>query len=102
MKFQIREASGGKGAYRGGDGVTREIRFLEKVELSLLTQRRKSGPYGMKGGGDGEPGEQYIIRKDGTKIPLGAVSSALILPGDSLLIETPGGGAWGNFNYLDT
>lgn len=101
-KFQIRKGSGGKGAYRGGDGVTREIRFLEKVELSLLTQRRKSGPYGMKGGGEGKPGEQYIIRKDGTEIPLGSVSSATILPGDSLLIKTPGGGAWGNFNYLDT
>ncbi len=102
VKFQIRKKSGGKGAYRGGDGVTREIRFLEKVELSLLTQRRNSGPYGMKGGGDGKPGEQYIIRKDGTKIPLEAVSSAWILPGDSLRIETPGGGAWGNFNYLDS
>ncbi len=102
VKFQIRKASGGKGAYRGGDGVTREIRFLEKVELSLLTQRRKSGPYGMKGGGDGKPGEQYIIRKDGIKIRLGPVSSALILPGDRLVIETPGGGAWGNFNYLNS
>lgn len=95
VKFQIRKASGGKGAYRGGDGVIREIRFLEEVELSLLTQRRKSGPYGMKGGGDGQPGEQYIIRKDGRKIPLSSVSSARILPGDSLLMKTPGGGAWG-------
>ena len=56
----------------------------------------------MKGGGDGKLGKQYIIRKDGTKIPLGAVSSAKILPGDSLLMKTPGGGAWGNFNYLDS
>jgi 5-oxoprolinase (ATP-hydrolysing) len=94
-KFKIRKASGGRGAFRGGDGVIREIRFLEKVELSLLTQRRNSGPYGMKGGGEGKPGEQYIIRKDGTKIPLAPISSALILPGDRLLIETPGGGAWG-------
>ncbi len=53
-RFEIRKHSGGKGLYRGGNGVIREIRFLEKVELSLLTQRRNSGPYGMNGGGGKE------------------------------------------------
>ena len=94
VKFQIRKGSGGKGAYRGGDGVTREIRFLEKVELSLLTQRRNSGPYGMKGGGDGQPGCQYVIRYDGVKTSLESVSTTFINPGDKLVIQTPGGGAW--------
>jgi len=94
-RFEIRNNSGGKGLYRGGDGVIREIRFLEKVELSLLTQRRKSGPYGMNGGGDGKPGSQRVIYPDGKETILESVSSTSIEKGSSLIIETPGGGAWG-------
>jgi len=90
------------GQYRGDNGVSREIRFLEKLELSLLTQRRNSGPYGMMEGGDGQAGKQYIIRKDGSETPLGSVSSAKINPGDRLMIHTPGGGAWGNSHNLDS
>lgn len=94
-RFEIRQDSGGKGQYKGGNGVIREIRFLEKVELSLLTQRRKSGPYGMDGGGEGEPGKQKVIKGSGVETILKSVSSTSINPGDRLVIETPGGGAWG-------
>ena len=94
-RFEIRQNSGGVGQYRGGDGVIREIRFLEEVELSILSQRRKSGPYGMKGGGDGKPGKQVILRTNGTSEVLGSVSAISINPGDRLVMETPGGGAGG-------
>lgn len=94
-KFQIRPDSGGNGLYSGGNGVVRAIRFLEKVELSVLTQRRSSGPYGMNGGGEGKPGEQRVIRAGGAVTHLDPVSSTTIAPGDLLVIETPGGGAWG-------
>ncbi|MBT3750088.1 MAG: hydantoinase B/oxoprolinase family protein, partial [Bacteroidetes bacterium] len=97
-RFEIRRGSGGKGRKSGGDGVIREILFLEKVELSVLTQRRKSGPYGMDGGEDGKPGEQRIIRKNGIITPLGSVSSSSLMPGDRLIIETPGGGGYGGEN----
>ena len=73
----------------------REIRFLEEVELSILSQRRKSGPYGMSGGGDGKAGIQRILRADGGTEILEAVSSTLMKPGDRLVLESPGGGAWG-------
>ncbi len=56
LRFEIRKDSGGKGKYNGGDGIIREILFLEKMELSLLMQRRKSGPYGMEGGKAGHIG----------------------------------------------
>ena len=94
-RFEIRQGSGGKGQYKGGNGVIREIRFLEKVELSVLTQRRRSGPYGMEGGGDGIPGKQKVMRSDGSETVLESVSSTIIDPGDLLIVETPGGGAWG-------
>jgi 5-oxoprolinase (ATP-hydrolysing) len=94
-RFEIQPNTGGKGKYRGGNGVVREIRFLENVELSVLTQRRKSGPYGMEGGEAGQPGKQRVIRADGTEEHLESVSSTSLKPGDRLIIETPGGGGWG-------
>ena len=94
-RFEIRQDSGGKGQFNGGNGVVREIRFLEKVQLSLLTQRRKSGPYGMEEGGEGKPGKQKVVKANGETTVLESVSSTSIDPGDRLIIETPGGGAWG-------
>ncbi|MEN8155558.1 MAG: hydantoinase B/oxoprolinase family protein [Bacteroidota bacterium] len=94
-KFEIRLNSGGKGQHNGGNGVIREILFLEKVELSLLTQRRNSGPYGMAGGEEGKPGKQKVISANGQDTVLESVSSTTINPGDLLVVETPGGGAWG-------
>jgi len=94
-RFEIRMDSGGKGQNRGGDGVIREIRFLEKMELSMLSQRRKSGPYGMNGGGDGKAGKQQVLRANGTTETLGSVSATTMYPGDRLVLLTPGGGAWG-------
>jgi 5-oxoprolinase (ATP-hydrolysing) len=94
-RFAIRQNSGGTGLYRGGHGVIREIRFLEKMELSLLTQRRQDGPYGMEGGGEGKPGKQAVVRSTGETTILGSVSSTTVNPGDLLVIETPGGGGYG-------
>ena len=94
-RFEIQPGTGGKGQHNGGNGVLREIRFLEKVELSVLTQRRRSGPYGLEGGEDGKPGNQKVIRANGTETILDSISSTVIDPGDLLVIETPGGGAWG-------
>ena len=93
--FEIRRGSGGKGRNRGGNGVIRRLRFLAPVQLSVLTQRRKSGPYGMAGGGEGHPGQQWIIRRDGIRETLSSVSATALQPGDTFVIETPGGGGWG-------
>ncbi|MGW8316026.1 MAG: hydantoinase B/oxoprolinase family protein, partial [Bacteroidales bacterium] len=73
IRTSIRKDSGGPGKYRGGDGMIREFEFLEPVNLSLLTQRRTSGPYGMKGGGQGKKGKQCIIKPDGSTIELGSI-----------------------------
>jgi 5-oxoprolinase (ATP-hydrolysing) len=94
-RFQLRPGSGGKGLHRGGNGVIREILFQEPVELSLLTQRRMSGPYGLEGGGDGQPGRQYLLRADGTQESLEPACATTVQHGDRLVIETPGGGGWG-------
>jgi 5-oxoprolinase (ATP-hydrolysing) len=93
-QFSIRKNCGGKGKWNGGDGVIREITFLEPVNLSVLSQRRKSGPYGINGGEDGKPGSQKIIRKNGEEIQLDSIQNINLETGDRFIIETPGGGGF--------
>ena len=93
-RFAVRAGSGGRGRHAGGDGVVREIEFLEPMELSVLSQHRRVAPYGMEGGGDGQPGRQRIIRQNGTVEELAGIDGCDVSAGDRLVIETPGGGAW--------
>jgi 5-oxoprolinase (ATP-hydrolysing) len=90
----IRHGSGGPGRWRGGDGMVREIEFLAPVELSLLSQHRRERPYGARGGEPGAPGEQWIVRRDGTTVALDGIDTCRVTEGDRLVIETPGGGGW--------
>ncbi|MDX1285460.1 MAG: hydantoinase B/oxoprolinase family protein, partial [Draconibacterium sp.] len=94
-EFSIRKNSGGKGKWNGGDGIKRVLTFLEPVNLSVLTQRRNSGPYGLKGGKNGLPGQQKVIRKNGKEIKLNSIQNININAGDKFVIETPGGGGFG-------
>ncbi len=93
--FSLRRGSGGKGAFPGGDGLCRELRFREPVTLSFLGQHRQSGPPGARGGGAGEPGCQWIVRADGRRDALGGQVRLDLEAGEGIRIETPGGGAWG-------
>ncbi len=94
-RFQVRRGSGGAGRHRGGDGVVRELTFLEPMALSLLSQHRHTGPYGLAGGGAGSPGRQHLVRADGTVEAIGPVDGRDVAAGDRLVLETPGGGGWG-------
>ncbi|MCH7546791.1 MAG: hydantoinase B/oxoprolinase family protein [Planctomycetes bacterium] len=94
-RFGIRRGSGGAGKYRGGDGAVRELLFLEPVSLSILSQHRNQGPFGLEGGSPGAPGSQRVVRSDGDTIDLGAVDGCEIQTGDRLILETPGGGGYG-------
>ncbi len=94
-RFSIRAGSGGDGAFRGGNGVERVIRFLSSQRVSLLTQRRTSGPPGLDGGKPGACGEQHLTREDGTNVALRPVVGFDAQPGDVLTIRTPGGGGFG-------
>lgn len=95
LQFAIRTGSGGPGRWRGGDGCVREVQFLEKLEVNLLTQHRVQAPYGMMGAENGRPGKNTWLRTNGTTEDLKGVASFTAAPGDNLIIETPGGGGWG-------
>lgn len=95
--YRIRRNSGGEGLHRGGDGIVREYEFLAPAEVTLLTDRRERGPYGLAGGKPGRPGRNLLKRKNRTTaIP--AKTRFEVEPNDVLRIETPGGGGWGKLS----
>jgi 5-oxoprolinase (ATP-hydrolysing) len=94
-RFALRRGSGGAGQWRGGDGLVRELEFLAPQSVSLLTQRRTSGPDGAAGGQPGQPGAQILHRADGTMEKLPSLAHFETAAGDVLILETPGGGGWG-------
>jgi 5-oxoprolinase (ATP-hydrolysing) len=94
-RFAIRRGFGGKGRHHGGDGVIRDLRFLEPMRANILANRRRVPPRGIEGGGDAQPGRNWVERIDGSIEMLGACGSAEMQPGDRFIIETPGGGGFG-------
>ncbi|HEX6862836.1 MAG TPA: hydantoinase B/oxoprolinase family protein, partial [Thermoanaerobaculia bacterium] len=100
-RFAVREGSGGQGRWNGGNGVVRELVFLERMSVSLLTQHRVEEPYGGDGGGPGMPGRQRLVRVYGVEEDLGPVDGCEAGPGDRLILETPGGGGWGWGSSVD-
>jgi 5-oxoprolinase (ATP-hydrolysing) len=93
--FEIRRGSGGIGEWRGGDGGTRRIRFLETMTASILSNGRVVPAFGLAGGGCGALGENVIERRDGTVEHYPHIASSTVSPGDVVVIKTPGGGGYG-------
>ncbi len=94
-RFALRRGSGGKGAFPGGDGIIREIRFLRKGHVTLITERRTCAPYGAQGGAPGAKGVNSLRGADGKIVALAHRVSLEVSPGESIIIETPGGGGFG-------
>ncbi|MGQ0663378.1 MAG: hydantoinase B/oxoprolinase family protein [Pseudomonadota bacterium] len=92
--FAIRRGSGGKGRWRGGDGVVRRIRFRDKMTAAILANRRRVPPFGLAGGHPGAPGRNWVEHTSG-RVELGATGRIEVGPGDVFVIETPGGGGFG-------
>jgi N-methylhydantoinase B len=95
LEYRLRDGSGGPGRWRGGDGVRRSIQVLaERATLSLLTERRRRGPWGLQGGASGTAGRNLLVR-DGHDQPLPAKHTLEVRSGDVVVVETPGGGGYG-------
>jgi 5-oxoprolinase (ATP-hydrolysing) len=94
-RFAIRRGSGGAGRHRGGDGVVRCIRFREPMTAAILSNNRRVRPFGLAGGMPGQSGRNYVERVDGRIEELAATASVAVASGDVFVIETPGGGGFG-------
>ncbi len=92
--YSIRKNSGGQGKYRGGDSIVREYKFLSNATVSMITERRKFSPYGIEGGEAGKKGKNSLIRNNKAS-KIAPKASFKVKKGDSIRIETPGGGGWG-------
>jgi 5-oxoprolinase (ATP-hydrolysing) len=91
----IRPGSGGAGEWRGGNGATRRVRFLEAMTAAILAGHRKIAPYGMAGGAPGDVGRNWVERRDGSRTELGYADETQVDTDDVFVIETPGGGGYG-------
>jgi N-methylhydantoinase B len=93
LRYSIRKGSGGSGKFRGGDGVIREIELLSDAQVTILSDRRKTRPYGI-GGEAGAAGRTSLI-SNGVEKTLAGKDSARARAGDRVRVETPGGGGYG-------
>ena len=94
-EFSIRRNSGGKGKFNGGDGVTRKLRFLEPMTVTTLCSHRRVKPFGLNGGSPGDCGKEWLERTDGSILNLNGNDSCEVEPNDLFVMETPGGGGFG-------
>ncbi len=93
-RYGLRSGSGGSGRHPGGEGIQREIEFLEPATVSLMGERRRHGPWGLAGGERGAPGEDWLF-SGGAWERVPGKATFEVKPGDRLLVKTPGGGGWG-------
>ncbi|MGF6274896.1 5-oxoprolinase (ATP-hydrolyzing) [Massilia sp. UYP11] len=93
--YEIRHGSGGAGRWHGGNGGVRKVRFLEPMTAAILSNNRIHAPFGMAGGAPAERGRNRVERADGRVEQLGHIGKTDMAPGDVFVIETPGGGGYG-------
>jgi N-methylhydantoinase B len=93
-RYSLRSRSGGAGKHRGGDGIVREIELLTDADATVLSDRRRTRPYGLRGGEAGRPGRTTLKGRRGSR-RLPSKSRFQMLAGECIVVETPGGGGWG-------
>jgi len=94
--FHIRTGSGGRGKWSAGDGIKRTIRFLERMDCTILSGHRRVPPFGLKGGGAGQIGENSVRRQDGSVEKLQGCDATVLEVGEAIIIQTPTAGGYGS------
>ncbi|MBS1849459.1 MAG: hydantoinase B/oxoprolinase family protein [Acidobacteria bacterium] len=94
-QYSLRRGSGGSGKFRGGDGVVREIEVLADSEVTLLAERRKFAPWGLRGGKAGALGQARILQAGRLAQEMPGKFHVRLRKGERIRIETPGGGGFG-------
>jgi N-methylhydantoinase B len=95
-RYEIRDGSGGAGKHRGGHGVIRALTAIDHdARVSLQSDRRRFAPYGLSGGSEGTPGRNWVRDRHGNRRDVPGKVSLMLRPGETVGVETPGGGGWG-------
>src|SRR5947209_8164728 len=93
--FHIRKGSGGRGRWSAGDGVRRTIRFLQRMDCTILSGHRRVRPFGLAGGESGQVGENWVRRRDGRLEKLEGCDATVLEAGEAITIQTPTAGGYG-------
>jgi 5-oxoprolinase (ATP-hydrolysing) len=93
--FHIRKDSGGHGQWKAGDGIRRTIRFLERMECTILSGHRRVPPFALAGGENGQVGKNTVRRKDGRIEELKGCDATVLDAGEAIIIQTPTAGGYG-------
>ncbi|MFA5869821.1 MAG: hydantoinase B/oxoprolinase family protein, partial [Candidatus Bathyarchaeia archaeon] len=97
VSYGLRPDTGGAGEHRGGCGIERSWTLtVPKATLSILAERTKIQPWGLRGGGPGALGEYRIVKKNGDVVRLPSKCTVQMEAGDTLVVHTPGGGGYGD------
>ena len=75
--------------------MRRRVRFLKDMDVMILANHRSIPPYGLAGGADGATGRNWLERADGSRVEMSGTDRIRAKPGDTFVIETPGGGGFG-------
>jgi N-methylhydantoinase B len=89
-RYQIRSDSAGVGKFCGGEGLIREYEFLAPAQVTILSERRKHSPWGLKGGGLAAVGNNQFNGKK-----LSSKESFNVKSGDVISLASAGGGGYG-------
>jgi N-methylhydantoinase B len=94
VRYELRDNSGGRGLHRGGNGIIREIMLLRDTTVTVVGDRMRHGPWGLKGGEPGQTSYYSLVTRD-DEIILGSKQTVKAKAGSVLRIFTPGGGGYG-------
>lgn len=93
--YRLRDGTGGRGRWRGGDGIERSFKALSTIHVTVLGDRGRNRPWGLHGGEPGACSEYVVVRSDGKVIKLGSKASVVLEKNDVLVVKTAGGGGFG-------
>ena len=91
----LEQTASGAGKWNAGDGVRRTIRFLEKMDCTILSGHRRVRPFGLAGGEAGQIGENWVRRRDGRMERLAGCDATIIDAGEAIIIQPPTAGGYG-------
>lgn len=95
-RYEFVADTAGDGEFRGGSALVRSFELLAgTATVSLLAERHRVGPSGTQGGGAGAIGK-HALRRNGQLQALGAKVTVTMQAGDELIVQTPGGGGFGD------
>ena len=94
-ELTLRQDSAGAGRFRGGLGFRKTYRILAHCTLEVLFDRVKFPPWGVQGGKDAAAGQVTIVKPSGETTVVYKTRNHPLEPGDSVSIETGGGGGYG-------